>query len=145
MSSSVPNNLGRLYEGRFPTRQVVAETSQTDTKGEKEDTSTEESDEDDYEPMNPGVTAADIEAWEERRKSVSASDRSSRVVHPVTEGSVASPVHYTRVIVPGSEKTAKPALALAKVQHYAPGKRSTAPVNYTPVFYTKQGYLVARL
>lgn len=132
MSSSVPNSPAHFYEGRIP-RPAMVDTLPRDTREERRgEGSAEDSDEDDYEPMNPGVTAADIEVWEERRKSVSLP--SQRTGQPKVD-----PVHYTKVIVPASEKSStKPTLAKIQ-QHAAGGKRNPTLISYTPVFYSKQG------
>lgn len=133
MSTSVPNNLSHLYEGRIPGRPTTAESLPRDTREERKgEGSEDDSDEDDYEPMNPGISAAEIEAWEERRKSFSQNGLSSQRGHSKTEGSsTLSPVHYTRVIVPPSEQSAKPVLA-----KFSGGK---SQISYAPAFYNKQG------
>jgi hypothetical protein len=137
MSTSVPSNLAHLYDGRMPTRPATAESLARDTREERQggDGSTEDSDEDDYETMTPGVTAKEIEAWEERRKSFSVNSlASSRGQPKAQQGSTLSPIHYTRVIVPGSEQSAKPILAKCTV-----GSRSLSQSSFTPTFYNKQG------
>lgn len=145
MSSSVPNNLAHFYEGRIPTRPATANTLPQDTRQERKGEGSAEDSDDDYEPMNPGVTAAAIEVWEERRKSFSVINGlpPKQRTGPKAEGSVMSPVHYTRVIVPASEQSAKP--ILAKIQQHTGRKRNSTPIShsipisYTPVFYNKQG------
>ena len=135
MSSSVPNNLSHLYDGRIPGRPATAESLPRDTREDRKgEGSADDSDEDDYEPMNPGISAAEIEAWEERRKSVSHNELSSRRGYSKAEGGTASsPVHYTRVIVPPSEQRQNAKPVLAKFS----GGRSQ--ITYAPALYSKQG------
>ncbi len=135
MSSSVPTNLSRSYgvSSAARTHPVVAQALRAKEK-EREERVENSDDEDDYEPMNVGVSAVDIEEWEEKRKSftpndyvVSLRDRTK------TEGSITSPVHYSSILVPPPKPVA------AKPQKYTDAKRNSKPINYVPVFPAKPG------
>lgn len=63
ISISVPSNLSYLYEGRVPGQPATTEFLPLDTREERKVVRSEDdNDKDDYEPMNPGISAAEIDA-----------------------------------------------------------------------------------
>ncbi len=137
-SSSSTNSLTRLYHQNTPPGAAnIPELSKALKDIAKEERGGQEGqggsdEEDDYEPMKPGVmaTGSIIPNWEESRNSLLRNDYSSMPKSSSTKTGEG----YSMVIV-------KPPLREAL------GKRNSTPVNYRPVIptYPKPGMYVCML
>lgn len=130
LSGSSANSLSRLYNpGSSASRANIPELSkairdfQKDERRRGQEGEQGGSDEeDDYEPMNPGVVAlANIQNWDELKKVQLRSNEysSSPKVSPQrsANGGATSPIKYSMVMK----------------QKEVLGKRNSTPVNYRPV------------
>ena len=126
----------------------------------------DDDDEDDYEPMNIGIAAAELEAWEIRKRSLAMSGAQKGAARklvanktPPLAASKTPPLTASKNPPLAASKTpplaaskmspihysrvmvpvSKPPAVVPKPQKAADPKRRSAPINYTPIFYAKTG------
>lgn len=103
LSTSVPMNLAVLYNRNSSPLQVKGHTQRRasldmlpETKGEAEE-NLEDDDEDDYETMNPGVSANDLVSWTEMRGGIESREQCIPRPFNVKTGADVRPVRYASV------------------------------------------------
>ena len=134
LGTSVPVNLSECYRehrGSTPPSNISRKGSKDTEEGEGV---MDEDDDDDYEPMNPGVLA--MANWEEARRELFDSEYNRPGLHmPGTARrgpDSTSPIRYSSVVLPSSGGDAKPQLKATA------NKRLSTPLN-GPFNYVKPG------
>lgn len=96
LSTSAPMNLACLYNNDRSRRNASLDVI-PETKGNAADL--DDDDEDDYEPMNPGISTSDLSTWKEKRGGTESSEYNIPRPHNIKTESDVRPVRYASVVL----------------------------------------------